>query len=108
MELKTRPKIIDHLHRNGTAQGPVNEGICGGIRTFTIFFENRSYLAEGPLDGAVTRVLGRVLPKPAGPQHAAGEGQCLYRHGEYTYLLEKLESADAERIRGRWNSSHGH
>lgn len=106
MELKHRPRIVDNLHPHGTIQDPMNEGIHGGARVFTIFFDKRTYLAEGPLDGPVARVLGRVLPKPAS-LHSAGEGQYLYRHGEYTYLLEKLDTGAAERIRSSWNGSRG-
>ena len=108
MELKVKPKIVDNIHGRGGTHIPMNEAIHASARVFTIFFEQKAYLAEGPLDGAVARVLGRVLPRPAGPSRAAGEGQCFHRHGDGADLLEKLETADAEGIRNGWNSKHGY
>jgi len=105
MEPGHKPKITNNLQTHGIVRDPMNEGGYGSTKVFTIFFEKKTYLAEGPLDGPVTKLFGRVLPKPAGPQHAAGEGQCLYRHGEYTYLLEKLDAAVADQIKDTWNGA---
>lgn len=104
MRPEHRPRIINNLERHGRMRDPMNEGGYRGTRVFTILFETKTYLAEGPPDGTVATVIGRVLPKPASLR-SAGEGQCLYRHEGYTYLLEKLDAGAAQLIRDGWNGA---